>query len=297
MIETFKRHWPEYIYEAIGLALFMTFAGGLTVLLEHPDSPVHAAIPSKMLRHVVLGIVMGTYIGLLIYSPWGRKTGAHINPAVTIAFWRMGKISKADAIFYIIAQFVGALITARLLFFFIGNAFAHPDVKYGATVPGPQGALVAFAAEFAISFLLLFVILIAINSTRLKKLDGLFGRHPDRALSDVRDAAFRDEPEPGAHLRFRGDRAEVRCALGLLLRADSRDVAGGGSLHALPVLPRHGCTAGADGKESGITSTADALAFGTSNHANKRKTPESQRDQRPEAALSSEAVRHAAAAG
>jgi aquaporin Z len=144
MIETFKRHWPEYIYEAIGLALFMTFAGGLTVLLEHPDSPVHAAIPSKMMRHVVLGIIMGTYIGLLIYSPWGRKTGAHINPAVTIAFWRMGKISKADAIFYIIAQFVGALITARLLFFFIGNAFAHPDVKYGATVPGPQGALVAF---------------------------------------------------------------------------------------------------------------------------------------------------------
>ena len=175
MIETFKRHWPEYIYEAIGLALFMTFAGGLTVLLEHPDSPVHAAIPSKMMRHVVLGLIMGTYIGLLIYSPWGRKTGAHINPAVTIAFWRMGKISKADAIFYIIAQFVGALITARLLFFFIGNAFAHPDVKYGATVPGPQGALIAFAAEFVISFLLLFVILVAINSTRLKKLDGLFG--------------------------------------------------------------------------------------------------------------------------
>lgn len=152
----------------------MIFAGGLTTLLEHPGSPVHAAIPSKPLRHALLGLVMGTYIALLIYSPWGRRTGAHINPAVTIAFWRLGKITKADAAFYIVAQFVGALITARLLLLAIGDAFGHEEVKYGATVPGPQGALVAFAAEFVISFLLLFVMLIAINSTRLKSLDGLF---------------------------------------------------------------------------------------------------------------------------
>lgn len=175
MLETLKRHWPEYIFEAIGLALFMIFAGGLTTLLDHPDSPVHIALPSKILRHVLLGLIMGTYIALLIYSPWGRRTGAHINPAVTIAFWRMGKISNADAIFYILAQFVGALITARLLLFAIGGAFAHPDVKAGATVPGPAGVPGAFAAEFVISFVLLYVILVCINSTRLKKLDGLFG--------------------------------------------------------------------------------------------------------------------------
>ncbi|MDQ6809444.1 MAG: aquaporin [Verrucomicrobiota bacterium] len=99
MLQTLKRHWPEYIFEAVGLALCMIFAGGLTTLLEHPESPVHQALPSKMLRHVLLGLVMGTYIALLIYSPWGRRTGAHINPTVTIAFWRMGKIGKADAIF------------------------------------------------------------------------------------------------------------------------------------------------------------------------------------------------------
>ncbi len=175
MLQTLKRHWPEYIFEAIGLALFMILAGGLTTLLEHPDSPVHIALPSKMLRHVLLGLVMGTYIALLIYSPWGRRTGAHINPAVTIAFWRMGKITKTNAIFYIVAQFAGALIAAPLLLFVIGGAFAHPDVKAGATVPGPAGVLGAFVAEFVISFLLLFAILVAINSTRLKKLDGVFG--------------------------------------------------------------------------------------------------------------------------
>ncbi len=175
MLEALKRHWREYIFEAVGLALFMIFAGGLTALLEHPDSPLHQAIPASMLRRVVLGLVMGTYIALLIYSPWGRRTGAHINPAVTIAFWRMGKITRADAIFYIVAQFTGALMTARLLLWVIGKPFAHPDVKCGATTPGPDGVPGAFLAEFAISFLLLFAILIAMNSTRLKKFDGLFG--------------------------------------------------------------------------------------------------------------------------
>ncbi len=163
MLDALKRHWPEYLFEAIGLALFMIFAGSLTTLLEHPDSPVHQALPSKMLRHVLLGLVMGNYIALLIYSPWDRRTGAHINPAVTIAFWRMGKIGRADAIFYILAQFAGALITARLLLFAVGGAFAHHDVMAGATLPGPAGVLGAFAAEFVISFSLLFAILVAIT--------------------------------------------------------------------------------------------------------------------------------------
>ncbi len=173
MLDALKRHWPDYLFEAIGLALFMIFAGGLTTLLEHPESPVHAALPSKMLRHALLGLVMGTYIALLIYSPWGRRTGAHINPAVTLAFWRLGKIKASDAFFFIAAQFIGALITARLLLLAIGAPFSHPDVKYGATTPGPEGAIVAFVAEFVISFLLLYAILIAIHSSGMKKLDGL----------------------------------------------------------------------------------------------------------------------------
>ncbi len=175
MRETLKRHWPEYLFEATGLAFFMIFAGGLTTLLEHPDSPVHQALPAKMVRHLLLGLVMGAYIALVIYSPWGRRSGAHINPAATIAFWRLGKIRATDAIFYIIAQFAAALLTARLMLFAIGGAFAHPDVKYGATLPGAAGVLGAFVAEFAISFLLLFALLVATNSMRWKKFDGLFG--------------------------------------------------------------------------------------------------------------------------
>ncbi len=99
MLETLKRHWPEYIFEAAGLALFMIFAGGLTTLLDHPGSPVHIALPSKILRHVLLGLIMGTYIALLIYSPWGRRTGRAYQSRGHDRVLAHGKISNADAIF------------------------------------------------------------------------------------------------------------------------------------------------------------------------------------------------------
>ena len=52
-----------------------------------------------------------TAIGV-IYSPWSRRSGAHINPGITLTFYRLGKIASADAGFYMVAQFVGGAGTA-----------------------------------------------------------------------------------------------------------------------------------------------------------------------------------------
>ena len=54
-----------------------------------------------------------TAIGI-IYSPWGKQSGAHINPSTTLTFFRLGKVTTWDAVFYIIAQFVGAVAGALL---------------------------------------------------------------------------------------------------------------------------------------------------------------------------------------
>lgn len=160
--------------EAALLGIFMTFASLFALLFEYPGSPVYQAIGSEFLRHALLGLGMGCVIAGIVYSPWGKQSGAHINPAVTLGFWRLGKIKPWDAAFYILAQFAGALCAVLLLKILIGPPYAHPKILYVVTKPGPMGAGIAFAAEAIISFLLMFVVLAAINSKKLEKLAGLF---------------------------------------------------------------------------------------------------------------------------
>jgi len=172
MIDTLKRHWTEYLIEAGGLFGFLSIASLLAALLEHPSSPVHRAIADVTLRHALLGVGMGSYIAALAYSPWGKQSGAHINPAVTWAFFRLGKIKLPDAVFYTLAQFAGALIAAEVMGLVLGDLYKHPSLNYNLTLPGADGMMVAFVAEFLISFLLMLVVLIAMNSEKLEPFVG-----------------------------------------------------------------------------------------------------------------------------
>jgi aquaporin Z len=145
------RHWPEYGAEALSLGLFMVSAGAFATLLEAPQYGLRQLMPSDALRRVLAGVAMGlTAIGL-IYSPWGKRSGAHMNPAVTLAFWRLGKIRSADATFYILAQFFGGLLGVLLVIATFGEAFRSAPVNYVVTLPGPPGVGIAFAAEVVIS--------------------------------------------------------------------------------------------------------------------------------------------------
>lgn len=170
-----RRHWPEYLIEGAGLGVFMLSACLFGALLEHPASPVRLALPDATLRRVLMGLAMGTTAVAIIYSPWGKQSGAHINPAVTLAFLRLGKLRPVDAGFYVAAQFVGGLVGVLLAAALLGAVLAHPSVRYVVTVPGPVGASGAFAAEAAISFLLMLVVLrvSSLARPRLARLTGL----------------------------------------------------------------------------------------------------------------------------
>lgn len=167
-------HWPEYLIEGWALGMFMVAAGAVTTLLEYPGSRLHAALPDADLRRVLTGLSMGLTAIALIYSPWGQRSGAHMNPAVTLAFWRLGKVNSMDALFYIAAQFVGGTLGVLLVVFALGAAFTARPVLYAATLPGPQGALAAFLAEFAISLGLMLTVLVVSNAPRLARYTGLF---------------------------------------------------------------------------------------------------------------------------
>jgi aquaporin Z len=149
----------EYLAEALGLGLFMVSAGLVATALDSPRSPLQEWLPNADLRRVIGGVLMGlTAIGL-IYSPWGKRSGAHMNPAVTLAFLTLGKIRPRDAAFYALAQFAGGLVGVVLVAGLLGDAFAAPPVSYAGTMPGPLGVTVAFVAEFAISCGMLLAIL------------------------------------------------------------------------------------------------------------------------------------------
>jgi aquaporin Z len=81
MLEALRKHWPEYLIEAWALGTFMLSACAFGVLLEYPGSPVHQAIDDPFARRVLMGAAMGLTGMGVVYSPWGKRSGAHFNPA------------------------------------------------------------------------------------------------------------------------------------------------------------------------------------------------------------------------
>jgi aquaporin Z len=149
----------------------MMSACAFGVLFFHPESPVFAALGSDLARRAVMGVAMGATSIAIIYSPWGRRSGAHINPSTTLAFLRLGKVARVDATFYVAAQFSGGIAGVAVSWALLGDRLAHRSIRFVATLPGPRGALVAFAAEVAISFVLMSTVL-AVSSSRFQRLTG-----------------------------------------------------------------------------------------------------------------------------
>ena len=174
MREALGRHWPEYLIEAAGLGLFMVSACVFGTVLGHPFSPVVNALPDPLVRRLVMGLLMGLTAVLLIYSPWGQRSGAHFNPATTLTFWRLGKIATPDAAWYTLAQMVGGLAGVLGAAAALGGLLAHPSVEYVVTVPGPAGPVAAFVAEGAITFILMGVVLHVSNTAPLARFTGFF---------------------------------------------------------------------------------------------------------------------------
>ena len=173
MLNALKNHWPEYLSEAAGLGAFMVSACAFAALLFHQSSPVVQGVESETARRVLMGAAMGLTNVLLVYSPWGMRSGAHNNPSVTLTFYRLGKVKGADAFFYVLAQFAGAVAGVLLAALVLGELLADAKVNYVVTVPGNFGVAAAFAAEVFISFVLMSVVLRASNHARLARWTGV----------------------------------------------------------------------------------------------------------------------------
>ncbi len=172
MRDALRSHWPEYLMEAAELGIFMISACAFGILLFHPSSPVVAWIPDAFQRRVLMGIAMGSTAIAIVHSPLGKQSGAHFNPSTTLTFFRLGKIEPWDALFYVVAQFAGAVAGVALVSAVARRWLSHSEVNYVVTAPGRCGVFWAFAAEVVITFILMTVVLNVSNTKKIARFTG-----------------------------------------------------------------------------------------------------------------------------
>ena len=97
--QALRTHWPEYLIEGWALGSFMIAAGVVATALGAHESSLSAVVIDPTLRNVIAGIAMGVTAIALIHSPWGKRSGAHMNPAVTLTIQRLGKTNRWEALF------------------------------------------------------------------------------------------------------------------------------------------------------------------------------------------------------
>lgn len=185
LTQALRRHWPHYLAEAAGIMAFLTVSSLAAVVFHHPDSALARAFgPQAWVQRIGIAVAVGLLITAMANSPWGKRSGAHFNPAVTLGFWRLGYIATADALWYVLAQLAGAVVAGTSLFWLLKPWFGHPDIHYNTTVPieAAHGWALALGAEIMISAALMLVLLWALHSPRRKPWAG--------ALAGLTLAAF-----------------------------------------------------------------------------------------------------------
>ena len=151
-----RLHPALYVAEFIGTALLVLVGVSVVILMFGQGSPGARMIPSEGWRLFLTGGLFGSVGALIAVSPVGRISGAHINPAVTVAFWLEGKLAWRDAVFYILAQFAGSAAGAWPL---LGWGHMGRSVAFGATQPGTDVPIwAATLGETGVTFLLILAI-------------------------------------------------------------------------------------------------------------------------------------------
>jgi aquaporin Z len=162
--EAITIHWREYLMEAAELCVLMLAICLSGTVIYSNASPL-SAVPDS--SRSFLGSVVAGVTFLIIRSPFGRRTGAHFDPALTFTYLFLDRIHPWDAIFYILSQFAGAVTGVFIAREVLGRRLSAPPVCYVITVPGSYGNAVALLAEFLLSGILMGVILFTTNRVRL----------------------------------------------------------------------------------------------------------------------------------
>lgn len=147
-----------------GTAILLT--GGLSAICMDfaPGSPIASAVSDHSARLLITGLLFAGTGSLVAISPLGRRSGAHLNPSVTVAFWRRGHMHSHDLAGYIVSQFAGAFAGTAMVRWLWGAKTRAVDL--GVTQPGHGIGIAAGAIEAMMTMLLVSGILVMVSSPR-----------------------------------------------------------------------------------------------------------------------------------
>ncbi len=136
-------------------------------LLYASESPLRAVAIRTSVKPFVMGTAVALCTFVITRSRFGRRTGAHLNPSLTVTYFFFRRVHRWDALNYIVFQFAGALAGVWVARWVLHDGLAMPPVRYAVTVPGNHGPAIALLSEFLLSGLLMGVVLFASNRKRL----------------------------------------------------------------------------------------------------------------------------------
>jgi aquaporin Z len=125
--------WLVLRAELVGTAVLVLVGLSVVILMFGAGSPIPDVLPSEGWRRLITGFLFGTTGALIALSPVGERSGAHINPIVTLAFHLMGKLDLRVSLGYVAAQLAGAILGSLPL---LAWGAMGRSVAFGATVPG-----------------------------------------------------------------------------------------------------------------------------------------------------------------
>jgi aquaporin Z len=161
-----KFEYKLFVSEAIGVALLLFFGLSIVIFNWGEGSMVARLIPSEFIRTVLTGFMFGC-VGCLVSLSWvGKISGAHLNPAVSIAFWLRGKMKTNTMIGYVAGQMLGAAIGCLPLLLLWDQQGS--SIQYGITLPGKAGVGRAFISEVLATACLIFYLYIFIGRKNLR---------------------------------------------------------------------------------------------------------------------------------
>ncbi|MER7692806.1 aquaporin [Streptomyces sp. NPDC097610] len=162
------RHWRAWLSEFAATAILLLVMVTLFRHLFGAGGVLAHAMSSPEGRLAADSVVSGVTVGLLIASPFGRRSGGHMNPAVSLAFWLMGALPGRDAAAYAASQLAGSVAgvaAGRLLW---GRQAADPAVGF-AVIRASEGMprVAVFASETAATAVMLAAVTFVAARPRL----------------------------------------------------------------------------------------------------------------------------------